>query len=47
MYIEKVFRKMMVFMVATTVSTSNKTIGYAVTEKAGAVAGTVNIKLGV
>ena len=34
-------------VLATTVSTSNKTIGYAVTEKAGAVAGTVNIKLGV
>lgn len=32
---------------ATTVSTSNKIIGYAVTEKAGAVAGTVNVKLGV
>ena len=32
---------------ATTVSTSNQTIGYAVTEKAGAVAGTVNVKLGV
>ena len=31
---------------ATTVSTSNKQIGYAVTEKAGAVAGTVNVKLG-
>jgi len=32
---------------ATTTATSNKTIGYAVTEKAGAVAGTVNVKLGV
>ena len=32
---------------ATTVSTSNQFIGYAVTEKAGAVAGTVNIKLDV
>ena len=33
-------------VLATTVSTSNKIIGYAVTEKAGAVAGSVNIKLG-
>lgn len=32
---------------ATTTATSNKTIGYAVTEKAGAVAGVVNVKLGV
>lgn len=32
---------------ATTTSTSNQIIGYAVTEKAGAVAGTVNVKLGV
>ena len=32
---------------ATTTDTSNQFIGYAVTEKAGAVAGTVNIKLGV
>ena len=32
---------------ATIVSTSNQTIGYAVTEKAGAVAGTVLVKLGV
>jgi len=31
---------------ATTVATSNQTIGYAVTEKAGAVAGTVLVKLG-
>ncbi len=31
---------------ATTVATSNQLIGYAVTEKAGAVAGTVNVKLG-
>lgn len=33
-------------VLATTVATSNKVIGYAVTEKAGAVAGTVLIKLG-
>lgn len=32
---------------ATVVSTSNQTIGYATTEKAGAVAGTVRVKLGV
>jgi len=32
---------------ATTTATSNQFIGYAVTEKAGAVAGTVNIKLDV
>jgi len=32
---------------ATTTSTSNQTIGYAVTEKAGGVAGTVRVKLGV
>lgn len=32
---------------ATTTATSNQIIGYAVTEKAGAVAGTVNVKLGV
>jgi predicted RecA/RadA family phage recombinase len=31
---------------ATTVATSNQVIGYATTEKAGAVAGKVNIKLG-
>ena len=32
---------------ATITATSNKTIGYAVTEKAGAVAGVVSVKLGV
>jgi len=31
---------------ATTTLTDNQIIGYAVTEKAGAVAGTVNVKLG-
>lgn len=31
---------------ATTTATDNQIIGYAVTEKAGAVAGTVNVKLG-
>ena len=34
-------------ILATTVATSNQIIGYAVTEKAGAVSGTVNVKLGV
>ena len=34
-------------ILATTTTTSNQIIGYAVTEKAGAVAGTVNVKLGV
>ena len=33
-------------ILATSVSTANQMIGYAVTEKAGAVAGTVNVKLG-
>lgn len=33
-------------VLATTTSTSNKKIGYAVTAKAGAVAGTINVKLG-
>ena len=32
---------------ATITATANQIIGYAVTEKAGAVAGTVNVKLGV
>ncbi len=32
---------------ATVTSTSNQIIGYAVTEKAGAVAGIVNVKLGL
>jgi len=31
---------------ATTTATSNKKIGYATTEKAGSVAGTVDVKLG-
>jgi len=33
-------------ILATTTTTSNQVIGYAVTEKAGATAGTVNVKLG-
>lgn len=32
---------------ATTTATSNQIIGYAVTEKAGAVAGVVRVKLGL
>lgn len=33
-------------ILATTTLTSNQVIGYAVTEKAGATVGTVNVKLG-
>ncbi len=33
-------------VLATTTATSNQVIGFAVTEKAGATAGVVNIKLG-
>ncbi len=33
-------------ILATTTTTSNQVIGYAVTEKASATAGTVNVKLG-